>query len=266
MSLHTDLMAPALAGAGPKAIAQVLGTSGRGRVLCLDWRAEVVAHGDSTDPLGAPSEQDLASFWPLPGETHMIETPDGTHCRARAIVLGDEVEGYVVIETQPGWDELATLACEQAATVFALEFAKIRSADQVESAFHGDLYDELTSGREIDVGSVLRRATRLGCELEQPHVIVVVRPLRELADGRSVGLEPRHPGRGLARPRGVRRQPDRDPSPRVLRGRRGQDPTGRRSVRPTQRHVQAAGPSRRPHRGKQGDHSRRRLPAEPLGG
>lgn len=177
MSLHTDLIAPALAGGGPRAITDVLSRVTGGRVSCFDWRSELVASASESVPLPRPAPAELARVTASPRETHTLVLSDGAVCRARAIVLGDEVDGHVLVESTQGNVELAAVACEQAATVFALEFAKIRSAEQVETAYHGDLFDELTGPNELDHESVLRRATRLGCDLESPHVLVVVRPL-----------------------------------------------------------------------------------------
>jgi sugar diacid utilization regulator len=184
MSLHTDLIEPALAGGGPRGISDVLARVTGGRVLCFDWRSEVVASASGSDPLARPAAADLARASARPRETHTLVLSDGAVCRARAIVLGDEVEGHVLVESTAGNVELAAVACEQAATVFALEFAKIRSAEQVETAYHGDLFDELTGAADLDQESVARRATRLGCDLEAPHVVVVVRPLSPSAERR----------------------------------------------------------------------------------
>ncbi len=69
---------------------------------------------------------------------------DGTGFGAAAILLGDEVAGYILIaEDGLALDPIDRKAAEQAATVFAVELLKERSAFEAERRVAGDLLAEL---------------------------------------------------------------------------------------------------------------------------
>jgi sugar diacid utilization regulator len=120
------------------------------------------------------------------------ERPPQEGVEVLPVRIAGSVEGYLVVEGAVGRDELRRVAVEQAATVFALELAKIRSAEQAELQLRGDLLEELFGESLVDEGSVERRAARLGLDVREPHTVLVARTLEaEPGDGQSARVRRR---------------------------------------------------------------------------
>lgn len=168
MKIHQDLMEIALADRGPEAVAHTLASLVRGPVVLLDRLGRPLANESfQGHPLAVPSVDELAAW-------SSQSANDGT-IRVIAIRLGGETEGYLVADLENTQDDLGVAAMEQATTVFALELAKLRSAEQAELRLRGGLLNELLNYPHTDVPELLRQAERLGCDLRARHVVAMVR-------------------------------------------------------------------------------------------
>lgn len=107
----------------------------------------------------------------------------------RAVDAGEPIRhaGRLVVVARPRDDSIGVLALvdpdelagdqaraalEHAATVLAMELARLSSVAETELRLRRDLVDELLSG--IDEASAIARAEALGYDLERPHRAVVV--------------------------------------------------------------------------------------------
>lgn len=125
---------------------------------------------------------------------------DDTTVRVVAIKLGGETEGYLVVDLQNTRDGLGVTATEQAATVFALELAKLRSAEQAELRLRGGMLNELFNYPRTDVPELLRQAKRLGCDLRAQHVVTMIRfRSDDAANATSGGLRRQRLAENIAR-------------------------------------------------------------------
>ncbi|WP_206474076.1 helix-turn-helix domain-containing protein [Dietzia sp. KRD202] len=167
MAVHKDLMEVALSDRGPKAVARTLAGLVRGPVLLLDWQGRHLA--DEPHQGRHVEEPSLAE---LAVHTSRLYVNGST--RVLTINLGGQTEGYLIAELGDVDDSLGEVAMEQASTVFALEFAKIRSAEQAELRLRGGILNELINNPHFDEAGLLRNAERSGCDLRAQHVVAVV--------------------------------------------------------------------------------------------
>jgi DNA-binding PucR family transcriptional regulator len=91
-----------------------------------------------------------------------------TVARPRADVLGV----LVLIDPAGAAGEQELVALEHAATVLAMELARLRSLADTELRVRRELVDELLAGTDAD--SALARAQALGYDLERPHRVLMV--------------------------------------------------------------------------------------------
>jgi len=170
MAMQESLMTVALDDRGPAAVAETLTNLIRGPVALLDWHGRCLAAAHyQEDELHIPSPERLHKL--CDGSPREPGEPS----RVIAIKLGGEVEGYLVAGRGQADDQIASAATQQASTVFALELAKIRSAEQTELRLRGGLLDELLAGTREAVPALVRHAQRLGCDLTRDHTIAVMR-------------------------------------------------------------------------------------------
>ncbi len=167
-TIHKNLMEIALADRGPAAVAHTLVELVHGPVALLDWQGRPLANASyQGHPLTLPAVEVLADWGSHPDR-------DG-NIRVIAIQLGGETEGYLVAELGNAEEDLGVAAVEQAGTVFALELAKLRSAEQSELRLRGGLLNELLSYPHTDELELVRHAERLGCDLRAKHVVTIIR-------------------------------------------------------------------------------------------
>jgi sugar diacid utilization regulator len=168
MKVHHELMEIALADLGPSAVARTLSDLVNGPVALLDWQARPIAHEPA-----AGRFLDLAPFVASASGTALIDvSPDVNVITLR---LGGQTEGYLVADLAATENDFGVPAMEQASTVFALELAKLRSAEQAELRLRGGVITDLLSWPPHDAAELLRHAERLGCDLAANHVVAVVR-------------------------------------------------------------------------------------------
>lgn len=91
------------------------------------------------------------------------------------ILASNQVLGYIsVLEHPPHNEELAFMACEQAALVIAMALTKEREVAEVEARVRGEYLDDLTQGTFGDEAAAQRRARHLGYPLHGRHVLLIV--------------------------------------------------------------------------------------------
>lgn len=91
------------------------------------------------------------------------------------ILAAHQVLGYIsVLEHPPHNEELALMACEQAALVIAMALTKEREVAEVEARVRGEYLDDLTQGTFGDDAAAQRRARHLGYPLHGRHVLLIV--------------------------------------------------------------------------------------------
>ncbi|HET7385897.1 MAG TPA: helix-turn-helix domain-containing protein [Nocardioidaceae bacterium] len=97
--------------------------------------------------------------------------------RLVAVTAGQQGFGALVLHRDQPLDDADQRILERAAVVTALLLLSLRSGVEAENRVRGDLLDDLlrSSGDDAESPSSLtERARRLGCDLEQPHVVLVV--------------------------------------------------------------------------------------------
>lgn len=90
-------------------------------------------------------------------------------------LAGRQVLGYISLlgPVDPGSEELAMMAIEQAALVVAIALTKERDLAEVEGRVRGEFLDELVRGTYGDLVTAQRRARHLGYPLGGTHVLLV---------------------------------------------------------------------------------------------
>ena len=104
-------------------------------------------------------------------------------CWAAAALAGSQRVGAVVVRAGQELAEADVRIIERAAMVTALLLLQRRSVAETEQRVRGELLNDLLDGLHTDSGSLRDRATRLGANLDLPHVVAVL-----------AGAQPREPG------------------------------------------------------------------------
>jgi sugar diacid utilization regulator len=188
--VHERLTALVLGGRGlPElalAVVEVLGgallvLSQHGRLLASAgsadsdlWRA-VTAAGDvggqdvSAEPLQVLASSDDAR------RAVRLTTTSGEPLVVAPVVAASESLG-VLVSVGRQLDDTEVRSLERAALVTALLLLNERSVAEAEERVRGELLDDLLSVPHADVGGLLRRAARLGIDLDRPHVVALCVP------------------------------------------------------------------------------------------
>lgn len=167
MTIHQRLMEVVLAEKGVGAIAGALADLIQGPVVLLDWCAQPLAEAAFAGRrLRIPDPEAVLRDAAAGVDTGFGVTP---------ITLTGAVEGHLLVEARTESLNLDEVAVEQASTVFALELAKMRSAEQAELQLRGDLLDELMARPLVNEASVVRWAARVGIDLRSPLTVVLSR-------------------------------------------------------------------------------------------
>jgi sugar diacid utilization regulator len=173
-AFQARLLGLMLAREGAPSLAQVLADTVRAPVALLDWSGQPVARAaHESRHVAIPNSETL--------ERHRTERPpqyaDPREPIVRPLELGDQVEGYLVVERSSRAQPIREMAVDQAVTTFALQLAMISNAEEVEHRMLGTLVDELLDSDAVDLESLARRAERLGYSLDALTCAIAVEPL-----------------------------------------------------------------------------------------
>jgi putative methionine-R-sulfoxide reductase with GAF domain len=154
----------------------------RRTVVLVDTDMRVLAWADSgaagleRPRVEAALTHGLAAVLPdLPGTASMRANGEATSSLQRvdfvvaAIRAGDQVDGYVaVVETCTPLDVVEIRAVEHAATLFAFQFLRVRTAREVERRIRGELFQELVSAVHISERGAAALLEQLGASASGP--------------------------------------------------------------------------------------------------
>jgi sugar diacid utilization regulator len=123
-----------------------------------------------------------------------VRAPAGVACEV-PIASGDEVVGAVVLlagdqAAAPGAEEYLHLAAVASLTEVAVEEAR----DEVEQNLRGSFLEDLRSGAVDDPAELVRRAARLGCDLERGAVVLCAQLTTERPRHVVATIAEDHPG------------------------------------------------------------------------
>lgn len=96
------------------------------------------------------------------------------------VVGNGDLLAYLVIEVAPGDEARARVAGAEAAPLLAHQLLVREGVDQSTIALRQDLFLDLLDGRQVD--RALERAGKLGHDLREPHVPLVLSPLVSTGD------------------------------------------------------------------------------------
>ncbi|MCL4552203.1 MAG: GAF domain-containing protein, partial [Candidatus Marsarchaeota archaeon] len=197
VSIHDQLTKMVLQGHGMTAIAGTLASLVRHAVIVEDQFHHLVASSqnpDITDKYrqeaitlsGTPKEifadEEVAKLLECAREEKRpIRIPRfpqygrDNSCVVAPIMVGDSVLGYVsIVESETPLEDLDLVALEHAASVFALEMMKQKSAFEVEMRLKGDFIEDLITGNFDSERSILDRGAHLGYDLSLPHQLLLI--------------------------------------------------------------------------------------------
>src|SRR5439155_3790359 len=174
MEIHARLDEVASSGRGRQALAQTL----------HDVTGFAVAGEDGSGNLRAWAPGELPESYPKPeaaAREHLLKdlASDGRARRhgdrlvALASPRADVVGTLALIDPDKKAGKFELVALEHAATVLAMELARLASTAEAELRVRRDLVEELLAGAD-DEEAVVQRAQALGLDLERPHRVVVV--------------------------------------------------------------------------------------------
>lgn len=101
------------------------------------------------------------------------QIPDSDPRITTPIMAGDEVLGCIIIIGTEKLSDIEQQAVEHGSTVLALELLKQRAARNVEWRLQGELLEELLETKGELTEAQLRRAERMGFDVEQPHYLLI---------------------------------------------------------------------------------------------
>src|SRR3954454_6601494 len=150
---------------------------GLGEVAAIAARAAGVPVAICVPRIGEANVSPAAGIDPAALRRYALErtrgrpapVPEGVVAEV-PITSGDEVLGVVVSLGEAGGEEREFL---QAAALAALtEIAVQEAKEEVEENLRGSFLEDLRSGREIEPREIVRRASRLGCDLARGVVVL----------------------------------------------------------------------------------------------
>jgi sugar diacid utilization regulator len=97
------------------------------------------------------------------------------------IVAGSDIHGYLLSRSSVKVDGVRPVL-EQAARVVALDLLRARSVREAEERLRGSLIDDLLSNRPPPANVLIERGREMGIDLTRPHLIALVKPVRQDAE------------------------------------------------------------------------------------
>ena len=194
--VHVEMVEAVLGGEGLGRVAELAAAAAGAPVAIVVPRigALVVAPRDAQADLPA-----LRRYVAERVKDRPVALPEGLATEA-PIASGDEVIGIVALleaggETRPEAGEFLHLAAVACLTEVAVEEAK----QEVEENLRGSLLEELRSRSDLDPRDVVRRAARLGCNLENGAVVLCAELTTDRPRHVAATITGDHPG-ALAQP------------------------------------------------------------------
>jgi sugar diacid utilization regulator len=156
---------------------QVLIDSGPGgiaRVLAEHLGRRVVIQDDLHRPIAGASPDGGVEWRALLEATGDTPASPGTVALTIPVRIGADVVGYLLLSADDDLGPIDRVLVDVATTGVALEFAKIRAADDVESRLRGEVVSDLLSGQYPSEEAIAERAARLGYDLERSRELLVI--------------------------------------------------------------------------------------------
>jgi sugar diacid utilization regulator len=187
LTVQQHLADQVLLDSGPSGIAAVLAEHLGRRVIIQDDLHRLIAGaapggGDDWRELLDTSDGTTGS--PTTGASGVASsavTPSRAAAHTMPVRLGADIVGHLLLSADDELGPIDRALVDVATTGVALEFAKVRAADDVESRLHGAAASDLLSGLYPSEDVIATRATRLGYDLGRPRVLLVIEIA--LADG-----------------------------------------------------------------------------------
>ncbi|WP_111766595.1 helix-turn-helix domain-containing protein [Nakamurella deserti] len=167
--IHEQLLVVSVRGGGVPGLARSLSGLVERAVLIEDARGDILA--SAGDPAALPGDADRAG-----GDADRAGgDADAPHTAwdVRPVELDGETVARLWWPREPPLSALDRRAVDHAAVVVSLELARLRTGQEAEYRLRGELLADLLAGVPVD--EVRERATRLGHDLDRPHVAVVGR-------------------------------------------------------------------------------------------
>jgi sugar diacid utilization regulator len=193
MTVQQRLADQVLLDSGPGGIAGVLAENLGRRVVIQDDRHRLIAGaapdgGDGWRGLLGPTDDQGGS-----------SARFGDERLTMLVRVGSDVVGYLLLSADQDLGPIDRVLVDVATTGVALEFAKVRAADEVEGRLRGEVAADLLSGSYPSEAAVAERAARLGYVLDRPHDLLVIDVATPDDAGRLLGavrdrLATRRPG------------------------------------------------------------------------
>jgi sugar diacid utilization regulator len=187
LTVQQRLADQVLLGSGPSGIAAVLAEHLGRRVIIQDDLHRLIA---GAAPDGGDDWRELldardgATGSPTAGASE-VESSAVSASRVVAhtmpVRLGADIVGHLLLSADDDLGPIDRALVDVATTGVALEFAKVRAADEVASRLHGAAASDLLSGLYPNEDAIEARATRLGYDLGRPRDLLVIEIA--LADG-----------------------------------------------------------------------------------
>jgi sugar diacid utilization regulator len=187
LTVQQRLADQVLLDSGPSGIAAVLAEHLGRRVIIQDDLHRLIAGaapGGGDDWRELLDTSDGATGSPTTGASGVgssAATPSRATAHTMPIRLGADIVGHLLLSADDELGPIDRALVDVATTGVALEFAKVRAADEVESRLHGAAASDLLSGLYPSEEAIATRATRLGYDLGRPRELLVIEIA--LADG-----------------------------------------------------------------------------------
>lgn len=172
-AIHLQMVEAVLGGDGLDHVARLAADAAGAPVAIVVPRLQVLALGGGADAVGGETLEAVRRHVADRVKGRPVPVPDGV-LQDVAISSGDEVVGAVVLlgtgETEPAPDarEYLHLAAVASLTEVAIEEAK----EEVEQNLRGSFLEDLKSRPDLEPREIVRRAGRLGCDLDRGTVVL----------------------------------------------------------------------------------------------
>jgi sugar diacid utilization regulator len=171
-AIQSQLLGLVLVRRDAAALAQTLAEIIEAPVVLLDWAGQAIArasHDGRDVPIPTRNELERAV---RVGRGSVV--PRGP--AVRPLEVGDDIEGYLVVDPAGLAGSDRQMAVEQAVISFVLHLAMRANVEEAEHRFRGSLIDELLAGDSVDQEAFARRARRLGHDPALLTAAIAVEP------------------------------------------------------------------------------------------
>ncbi|HEX7063435.1 MAG TPA: PucR family transcriptional regulator ligand-binding domain-containing protein [Bacillales bacterium] len=107
-------------------------------------------------------------------ENHDNQMKTSLHQFHYPILVDEQLYGFLHAEKETPYSQFEQLAMQQASTIYAIEFLKLKIVDDTKMYLQGDFLDDLLQKGYVNEQSAIERGHQLGFELAKQNLVMLI--------------------------------------------------------------------------------------------